>query len=119
MSACPYPRSGPHACPREAPRGDRQECLSYTDVAMWTPEQYERFKTERAQPLHDLLAMVERRPRMRVVDLGCGTGELTRTRHEQLGAAETVGIDSSETMLLKSGHFGGEMLRFQHGTVEA
>jgi trans-aconitate 2-methyltransferase len=85
----------------------------------WTPDQYERFKAERAQPFHDLLALVEHRPRMRVVDLGCGTGELTRTLHEHLGATETVGIDSSETMLLKSGHFGGEMLRFQHGTVEA
>jgi len=85
----------------------------------WTPEQYERFKAERAQPFHDLAALVEHRPRMRIVDLGCGTGELTRALHEQLGAAETLGIDSSETMLLKSGHFGGEMLRFQHGTVEA
>ena len=86
---------------------------------MWTPDQYERFKAERAQPFHDLAALVEHRPRMRIVDLGCGTGELTRALHEQLGAEETLGIDSSETMLLKSGHFGGEMLRFQHGTVEA
>jgi trans-aconitate 2-methyltransferase len=86
---------------------------------MWTPEQYERFKDERAQPFWDLVALVEHRPHVRVVDLGCGTGELTRKLHEHLGAAETVGIDSSETMLLKSGHFGGEMLRFQHGTVEA
>ncbi len=86
---------------------------------MWTPEQYERFKDERAQPFWDLVALVEHRPRMRVVDLGCGTGELTRKLHEHLGAVETVGIDSSETMLLKSGSFGGEILRFQHGTIEA
>jgi trans-aconitate 2-methyltransferase len=86
---------------------------------MWTPEQYERFKDERAQPFWDLVALVEHRPRMRIVDLGCGTGELTRKLHEHLGAVEAVGIDSSETMLLKSGSFGGEMLRFQHGTIEA
>jgi trans-aconitate 2-methyltransferase len=85
---------------------------------MWTPEQYERFKDERAQPFWDLVALVEHRPRMRVADLGCGTGELTRKLHEHLAASETIGIDSSETMLLKAGHFGGEMLRFQHGTVE-
>lgn len=85
---------------------------------MWTPEQYERFKDERAQPFRDLAALVEHRPRMRVADLGCGTGELTRQLHEHLAASETIGIDSSETMLLKAGHFGGEMLRFQHGTVE-
>ena len=40
----------------------------------WSPEQYERFKSERKQPFLDLLALVEKRPRMRVVDLGCGTG---------------------------------------------
>ncbi len=86
---------------------------------MWTPEQYERFKDERAQPFWDLVSLVEHRPRMRVVDLGCGTGELTRKLHEHLCADETVGIDSSETMLLKSGAFGGNLLHFQQGTIEA
>jgi trans-aconitate 2-methyltransferase len=86
---------------------------------MWSPEQYERFKAERHQPFDDLLALVERHPNMRVVDLGCGTGELTRELHEALGAAETVGIDDSETMLLKAGHFQGEMLHFERGSIEA
>lgn len=85
----------------------------------WSPEQYERFKSERKQPFLDLLSLVDKRPRMRVVDLGCGTGELTRELHEELGAEETLGIDSSETMLLKAGSFGGEMLRFEHGDIEA
>lgn len=85
----------------------------------WNPDQYERFKQERKQPFLDLMALVEHRPRMRVVDLGCGTGELTRELHEHLGAEETLGIDNSETMLLKAGAFGGEMLRFEHGDVEA
>ncbi|HUP60036.1 MAG TPA: methyltransferase domain-containing protein [Thermoanaerobaculia bacterium] len=86
---------------------------------MWSPDQYERFKTERKQPFLDLLALVERRPQMRVVDLGCGTGELTRELHETLAAEETVGIDDSETMLLKSGHFENEMLHFERGDIEA
>jgi trans-aconitate 2-methyltransferase len=85
----------------------------------WSPDQYERFKSERRQPFVDLAALVEKRPRMRVVDLGCGTGELTRALHEELGAAETIGIDSSESMLLKSGAFGGEMLRFERGEIES
>lgn len=85
---------------------------------MWSAEQYERFKAERRQPFDDLLSLLERRPRMRVVDLGCGTGELTRALHESLGAEETVGIDSSETMLLKSGLFGNEALRFEKGEIE-
>src|SRR5689334_21339813 len=85
---------------------------------MWSPEQYERFAAERRQPFTDLLALIEPRPRMRIVDLGCGTGELTRELHESLSAEETVGIDSSETMLLKAGRFEGAMLRFEKGDIE-
>ena len=85
----------------------------------WSPEQYERFQEERKQPFLDLVALIEPRPKMRVVDLGCGTGELTRELHETLAAEETLGIDDSETMLLKSGHFGGQMLHFERGSIEA
>ncbi len=84
---------------------------------MWDPTQYERFKDERAQPFRDLAALIEPRPRMRVADLGCGTGELTRELHEQLAAAETAGIDSSATMLLKSQSFGSETLRFEQADI--
>jgi trans-aconitate 2-methyltransferase len=86
---------------------------------MWSPEQYARFAAERKQPFLDLVSLIEPRPRMRVVDLGCGTGELTRELHQTLSAEESVGIDDSETMLLKSGHFQGEMLRFERGKIEA
>jgi len=34
----------------------------------WSPSQYERFRTERAQPFWDLAALVERGPGMRVAD---------------------------------------------------
>jgi trans-aconitate 2-methyltransferase len=85
---------------------------------MWNPDQYERFKSERAQPFHDLAALVEPRAGMRVVDLGCGTGELTRALHERLGAAETLGVDSAAEMLAKSAPFATESLRFELGTVE-
>ena len=85
----------------------------------WAPEVYQRFQAERKQPFLDLLSLIEHRPHMRVADLGCGTGELTRELHETLSAQETVGIDDSETMLLKSGHFQGEMLRFERGSIEA
>jgi trans-aconitate 2-methyltransferase len=80
---------------------------------VWNPAQYERFRDERSQPFFDLLALVRPRPAMRVVDLGCGTGELTRQMHEQIGARETVGLDSSPTMLAKSEQFAGAGLRFQ------
>ncbi len=86
---------------------------------MWNPDQYERFRHERHQPFHDLAGLIEPRDRMHVLDLGCGTGELTRQLHEQLHAEETLGIDNSETMLLKSSAFGGKMLHFERGDIEA
>ena len=68
----------------------------------WDPEQYRQFSEERAQPFHDLLALVAAVPGGRVVDLGCGTGELTRVLHETSAAASTVGIDNAPTMLAKA-----------------
>jgi trans-aconitate 2-methyltransferase len=81
--------------------------------SVWNPAQYERFRDERSQPFFDLLALVRPRPAMRVVDLGCGTGELTRQLHERLGARETLGLDSSPTMLARSEPFAGDGLRFR------
>jgi trans-aconitate 2-methyltransferase len=47
-----------------------------------------------------------------VVDLGCGTGELTRLLHETVKASETVGVDRSQTMLARSAPFAGQGVRF-------
>jgi trans-aconitate 2-methyltransferase len=78
----------------------------------WDPGQYERFLEERRAPFFDLLALVRPRPGMRVVDLGCGTGELTRILHDRLGAAETLGVDRSAAMLERSRDHAGADLRF-------
>jgi len=66
----------------------------------WNPTQYDKFQREREQPFFDLLALVRPAPGMRAVDLGCGTGRLTRALHEQLHARETTGIDRSARMLV-------------------
>lgn len=65
----------------------------------WNPQQYDRFKAERQQPFVDLLALIQPVAHMRIVDLGCGTGELTRRLHDTMRADDTVGIDSSARML--------------------
>ena len=44
----------------------------------WNPDQYHKFQSERSAPFDDLLKLVDVRPRLKAVDLGCGTGELTR-----------------------------------------
>jgi trans-aconitate 2-methyltransferase len=57
---------------------------------------------------------------MRVVDLGCGTGKLTRVAHDQLHARETIGIDRSDSMLKEMrGGTQPDGLRFEVGTIEA
>jgi trans-aconitate 2-methyltransferase len=83
----------------------------------WDPAQYERFGDERSAPFFDLLALVEPCPGGQVVDLGCGTGELTRVLHERTGARETLGIDSSEAMLARSASHAGDGLRFELGDI--
>ncbi len=85
----------------------------------WNPSQYEQFKQERQQPFFDLLSMVKPRPAMRVVDLGCGTGELTRGLHDRLKAKETLGIDRSRAMLAKTKAFTTTGLRFAEQDIES
>jgi trans-aconitate 2-methyltransferase len=84
---------------------------------VWDPEQYARFQRERSQAFFDLAELVRWRPAMRVVDLGCGTGELTRVLHERLAADETVGLDSSPAMLERAAAHAGGGVRFERGDI--
>lgn len=83
----------------------------------WDPAQYERFKDQRSRPFFDLLSLLTPVPGGRVVDLGCGTGELTRALHARVGAAETLGIDLSAEMLVRSQAFAGEEVRFERADI--
>jgi trans-aconitate 2-methyltransferase len=83
----------------------------------WSPDQYARFATERKLPFTDLVALIERRPSMRIVDLGCGPGILTRELHDTLGAAETVGVDDSEAMLDRARPLADARLRFEPASI--
>jgi trans-aconitate 2-methyltransferase len=83
----------------------------------WNPEQYRRFAEERAQPFHDLLALIEPTSIDRAADLGCGPGELTALAAEQLGVAEMIGIDNSQAMLDKTGEHASHAVRFEFGDI--
>ena len=85
----------------------------------WDPGQYHRFAAERRRPFDDLVGLVQPVPGGTVVDLGCGTGELTAELHRRLGAAATVGIDSSTAMLQQAASHTGAGLRFEHGALAA
>jgi trans-aconitate 2-methyltransferase len=86
------------------------------DVIMpWDPKQYHKFQAERSAPFFDLLALVEIRPNLKVVDLGCGTGELTRQLAEALPNSDVTGVDSSLQMLEKAASYSGSNLHFEQG----
>lgn len=66
----------------------------------WDVEQYERFKREREVPFEDAFALIKGKPKT-AIDLGCGTGELTKKIADRLGC-DIVGLDSSAEMLAKA-----------------
>jgi trans-aconitate 2-methyltransferase len=88
-------------------------------IDTWNPIQYAKFQREREQPFTDLLALVQPSAAMTVVDLGCGTGSLTRRLHDALKARQTVGVDRSERMLaVARTEHATTGLRFDTGLIE-
>lgn len=85
----------------------------------WNPEQYHKFQSERSAPFYDLLKLVEIRPRIKAIDLGCGTGELTRVLADTLPESDVTGLDSSVQMLdaARAAAFASPNLRFEQGDV--
>jgi trans-aconitate 2-methyltransferase len=88
-----------------------------TGRADWNPEQYGRFKAERAQPFWDLVGLVEPGPLRRAVDLGCGTGELTAAVAGRLGVEEMIGVDNSAGMLAAAAPHARAGVSFEHGDI--
>jgi trans-aconitate 2-methyltransferase len=66
---------------------------------MWNPTQYERFRDERKRPFFELIARVDASAPAQVVDLGCGTGDLTLVLAGRWPTARVTGVDSSEAMI--------------------
>lgn len=70
----------------------------------WDPEQYERFREARMEPLYDLLPLIRPQPEMSIIDLGCGTGEITLRLVDHFSYARALGIDTSQAMLDRAPH---------------
>jgi trans-aconitate 2-methyltransferase len=87
-------------------------------TATWNPAQYEKFKTQRAKPFYDLLNLISPEPFANAVDLGCGTGGLTREAFDRFAIKELLGVDSSREMLGKATAFVTHGLRFELGEIE-
>jgi trans-aconitate 2-methyltransferase len=66
---------------------------------MWDAGQYEKFRGERTRPFFDLLSRIPDRSYQLIVDLGCGTGDLTDALAEHWPEARVIGVDHSDEML--------------------
>jgi trans-aconitate 2-methyltransferase len=67
--------------------------------ATWDPGQYLRFADHRLRPALDLLAQVPLETPARVVDLGCGAGNITAIIKRRFPTAAVTGVDGSAAML--------------------
>lgn len=65
----------------------------------WNPEIYHKFQAERFTPFEDLVSLIDVKEGLKVIDLGCGTGELTSRLSEILPGSDILGVDSSPEML--------------------
>jgi trans-aconitate 2-methyltransferase len=85
----------------------------------WNPAQYHKVKAQRAAPFFDLIALIRRQlSRVRAIDLGCGTGELTAVLAERLDA-DVLGVDSSAKMLSTAAEHAGLHVRFVERDIAA
>jgi trans-aconitate 2-methyltransferase len=82
----------------------------------WNPDTYNQFKKERYQPFFDLISHIEEKQGMRILDLGCGTGELTKLLAEKYEGSTVLGIDNSAEMLSNAPQH--PHLRFELRTIE-
>jgi trans-aconitate 2-methyltransferase len=84
----------------------------------WDPDQYHKFQATRSAPFDDVAALITVREGLHAVDLGCGTGELTRKLADRLPNCQMLGIDNSPEMLNRASTQSRDGVRFELKSVE-
>lgn len=83
----------------------------------WDPDRYLAYADERGRPFVDLLSRVRATDPRRIVDLGCGPGNLTRLLADRWPAALVHGLDSSAEMIERARELAGHRLTFEVGDL--
>lgn len=83
----------------------------------WDPDQYGRYADERGRPFADLVARIGADTPRRVVDLGCGPGNLTATLAARWPDAVVEGVDASAEMIERAVTAGYDRVGFRVGDV--
>lgn len=87
-------------------------------VSEWDPATYSKFAALRARPFWDLAELIDTSMPIRsMVDLGCGSGELTVALADELEVDVAVGIDSSPQMLEAAAPLARANRRFEVGDI--
>jgi trans-aconitate 2-methyltransferase len=83
----------------------------------WDPRHYLTYADERGRPFVDLVNRIGTVDPVRVVDLGCGPGNLTALLAQRWPEADVLGIDSSEEMITVARDADISGVRFEAGDV--
>lgn len=97
----PGRRQPPHAS-RSASPASGDGAAPGGAAGCWDPGQYHKFSDHRRRPALELLARVPPTDPGLAVDLGCGTGEITRLITERWPGAAVQGVDHSPDMLARA-----------------
>jgi len=68
----------------------------------WDPAKYTEFSDYRGRPYKDLLGQLSEINPKKIVDLGCGPGNMTRLLAQRWPDAQVTGLDSSAEMIAKA-----------------
>ncbi len=77
----------------------------------WDPAQYGRYADQRGRPFLDLIGRIAAQAPRRVIDVGCGSGNLTALLVERWPDARVEGIDSSQEMIRAAAAVSGASFR--------
>lgn len=85
----------------------------------WDPQLYLKFSDHRDRPYIDLTGRVFADSPRKVVDLGCGPGNLTKTLAERWPEAQVFGLDSSPEMVAKARQSFSDIENLSFDVVDA
>ena len=83
----------------------------------WDPTQYQRYADERSRPFYELVDRIPTTDVRRVVDLGCGPGNLTASLAQRWPEATIVGVDNDAAMVTSSASFAADNVSFELGDL--
>lgn len=84
---------------------------------MWDPQQYAKYADHRSRPFFELVARVNADDPRSVLDLGCGSGELTATLAARWPTATVLGVDNDPAMLGRAAAYATDRLSFADGDL--